>query len=125
MLDNRNNLYQKALDFSKEVVMLNRELLKKGVEKELSNQVLRCGTSIGANISEAQGSISENDYLSKIHIAYKEALETRFWIDLLIKTEDINSERFNQLDGYLTELLKILYSIIKSINIKKGKTVNS
>ncbi|MFH1049538.1 MAG: four helix bundle protein [bacterium] len=121
MLDNRNNLYNKALEFSKELVFLYRELTKKGVEKELLNQVLRSGTSIGANISEAQGSISENDYLAKIHTAFKEALETRFWIELLFKTGDLSAKKFDILDPLLTEIQKILYSMIKGINIKKEK----
>jgi len=121
MLDVRNNLYQKALEFSKELVIVYRELSKKGTEKELLNQVLRCGTSIGANISEAQGSISENDYLAKIHIAFKEALETRFWIELLFKTGDLTSDKYEILESILTEIQKILYSMIKGINIKKEK----
>ncbi len=123
MLDNRNNLYQKALEFSKELVFTHRELTKKGIEKELLNQVLRSGTSIGANIAVAQGSISENDYLAKIHIAFKEALETRFWIELLYKTEDLESKRFEVLESLLTEIQKILYSMIRGINIKKEKQI--
>jgi len=122
-LDNRNNLYQKALEFSKELVIVYRELSKNGIEKELLNQVLRSGTSIGVNIAEAQGSNSENDYLSKIHIAFNEALETRFWIELLFKTGDINSEKYNLLESLLTEIQKILYSMIKGINIKKEKQI--
>jgi four helix bundle protein len=122
-LDNRNNLYQKALEFSKELVIVFRELSKNGIEKELLNQVLRSGTSIGVNIAEAQGSNSENDYLSKIHIAFNEALETRFWIELLFKTGDINSEKYNLLESLLTEIQKILYSMIKGINIKKEKQI--
>ncbi|ROL61103.1 four helix bundle protein [Bacteroidetes/Chlorobi group bacterium ChocPot_Mid] len=123
ILDNRNNLYQKALEFSKELVIVYRELSKNGIEKELLNQVLRSGTSIGVNIAEAQGSNSENDYLSKIHIAFNEALETRFWIELLFKTGDINSEKYNLLESLLTEIQKILYSMIKGINIKKEKQI--
>ncbi len=122
-MDNRNNLYQKALEFSKELVIVYRELSKNGIEKELLNQVLRSGTSIGVNIAEAQGSNSENDYLSKIHIAFNEALETRFWIELLFKTGDINSEKYNLLESLLTEIQKILYSMIKGINIKKEKQI--
>jgi len=121
MLDNRNNLYVKALDLSKEIVLTFRELTKKGVEKELLNQLLRSTTSIGANIAEAQGSISENDYLTKIHIAYKESLETRFWLELILRTEDLNEKRYEDLESLLTEIQKILYSMIKGINIRKDK----
>ena len=118
--DRRNNLYDKAIEFSKKIVFLYRELENRKVEKELSKQLLRCGTSIGANISEAQGSISEADYVSKIHIAFKELIETRYWLELLYNTADIKELEFNEMNEKYSELSKILYTIIKNIRQKRS-----
>jgi len=85
----KDNLSEKSILFSKDIVLLYRVLDKKGLEKELLKQFLRSGTSVGANIAESKGSISEADYYSKIHIAYKELLETKYWINLLLATNDI------------------------------------
>jgi len=119
-MERRNNLYDKALDFSKEIIFLYREFGKKGVEKELSKQLLRSSTSVGANISEAQGSISEADYISKIHIAYKELLESQYWIEILTYTGDIDEIRSNNLESIISELSKILYTIMRNIRSKKA-----
>lgn len=118
-VDKRNNLYDKAIDFGKEIILFYRDSKKKGLECEISKQFLRSGTSIGANIAEAQGSVSDNDYLSKIHIAYKELLETRYWFDLLNLTGDIKEVDYKKFIDKLNELSKILYTIIKNIRSKK------
>lgn len=118
-MDRKNNLYDKALDFSKEIIFLYRDLEKKGFEKELSKQLLKSSTSVGANIAEAQGSISEADYLSKIHMAYKELLESQYWLELLTYTKDIEEEKGTTIELMISELSKILYSIMKNIRNKK------
>lgn len=120
-MDKNNNLYNKSIDLAKEIVFLYRELDNKPVEKELIKQFLRSGTSIGANVSEAQGSISEADYLSKIHQAYKELLETDYWIELLRTLGDIEPERASIMTDKLNELSKILYTITKNIRNKRQK----
>ena len=119
MLDRKNNLYNKSIEFSKSVILLYREFEKDKLEKELSKQLLRSGTAVGANISEAQGSISEADYVSKIHIAYKELLETQYWVELLTETCDINKKTNENMLNMINELSKILYTIIKNIRSKK------
>jgi len=70
-------------------------LVKEFKEYELSKQILRCGTSIGANVEEAEGGQSDKDFVSKMSIAYKEARETKFRFRLLRDTEYINSKMFN------------------------------
>jgi len=119
--EKRNNLYEKVLEFGKNIVLLHRELKQKNIENEIICQLLRSGTSVGANISEAQGSLSDNDYIAKIHIAYKELNETKYWIDLLNQTEDIKNEEYERYNNYITELSKIIYTIIKNFRLKHNK----
>ena len=77
-------LYKKAFKFAIRIVRLYQSLIESKKEFVLSKQLLKSGTSIGANISEANGAISGNDFSCKISIAYKESLETKYWLDLLI-----------------------------------------
>ena len=116
-----DNLSEKSILFSKEIVTLYRSLEKKGLEKELSKQFLRSGTSVGANIAESKGSVSEADYYSKIRIAYKELLETKYWMNLLLATNDINEEEAEIIFNIIEELAKILYTIIRNIKARKSK----
>ena len=88
----RSRVYQKAYPFSIRMVKLYRHLCKSKKEYVLSKQILRCGTSIGANIAEANGAISKNDFSSKMSIAYKESLETKYWLSLLKDTDYISME---------------------------------
>ena len=115
-----DNLSEKSILFSKDIVLLYRDLDKKGLEKELLKQFIRSGTSVGANIAEAKGSISEPDYYSKMHIAYKELLETKYWINLLLATKDIKKEEAEKIFNEIEELAKILYTIIRNIKAKKS-----
>ena len=82
----------------------------------LSKQLLRCGTSIGANINEAQAGQSKADFIAKMAIASKEARESKYWIDLLIKTDylDINENHVKSLISDIEEIIKLLTSIVKS-----------
>ena len=118
--ERENNLYIKSLAFAKEIVLLYRELVNSRYESEICKQVLKSGTSIGANISEAQGSISEADYISKIHIAYKELLETKYWCDLIVETKGMKKEKHEKLNDQINELSKILYTIIKKVKSKRS-----
>ena len=77
----------------------------------LSKQLLRSGTSIGANIEEALGGQSTKDFLSKISIAYKEGRETDYWLRLLKDSHFINFDQYNSINGKLEEILKILGKI--------------
>ena len=110
-----NPILDKSFKFSVRIVNLVKTLQK---EKEftLSNQLLRSGTSIGANINEAQAAQSKKDFISKMSIAAKEARETHYWINLLIETDylSINDTHVKLLVSQSEELIKLLTSIIKT-----------
>lgn len=108
-----NIIAVKSYDFAVSIVNLNRQLVKKK-EYVISKQVLKSGTSIGANVEEAIGGISKKDFRAKMAISYKEARETHYWLRILKDTNYINISQFNSLEMELTSILKILYKIIKS-----------
>ena len=87
----------------------------------MSKQLLRSGTSIGANINEAQAGQSKNDFISKMSIASKEAREVKYWVDLLIATDylDNHSKHTQSLVNDTAEIIKLLTSIIKSSQVNK------
>ncbi len=115
-----NNLYDKAYAFEIRVVKGYQFLSKEKREFILSKQLLKSGTSIGTNVSEANGAISKADFSSKISIAYKESLETTYWLSLLRDTDFINPKIFESMHKDADELSKILYSILKSTRIKNS-----
>ena len=108
-----NLILTKTYDFAILIVNLNKKLISKK-EFVLSKQLLRSGTSIGANAEEAVGGISKKDFRAKMSISYKEARETNYWLRLLKDTNYITSEEFNALDKELSIILKVLYKIIES-----------
>ncbi|MEK7990795.1 MAG: four helix bundle protein [Thiotrichaceae bacterium] len=112
-------LYDKAYRFAVRIVKAYQYLSKEKKEYVLSKQLLRCGTSIGANIAEANGAISTNDFSAKMSIAYKECLETKYWLSLLKDTDYITQNAHNSMYKDADELAKILYSILKKTRIDK------
>jgi four helix bundle protein len=114
-----NNLYNKAYKFAVKIVKLYQLIVSEKKEYVLSRQILKSGTSIGANISEANGGISEADFSAKISIAYKECKETQYWLSLLKDTDYINENQYKELYNESDELGKILFSILKTTRIKK------
>ena len=117
-LDERNNLYAKALHFAIRIVKCYQWTTHKKKEFVLSKQLLRCGTSIGANIAEANGAISTYDFSAKISIAYKESLETKYWLALMKETKLIDLKIYESFFGEADELSKILFSILKTTRLK-------
>lgn len=115
----KNNLYDKAYKFAVRIVNAYKYLSKEKREFTLSKQLLKSGTSIGANISEANGAISNADFSAKISIAYKECLETKFWLNLLKDTDYINNDMFDEMHKDADELAKITFSILKTTRINK------
>jgi len=99
-----------------EIVNLHKHLCDSKKEYILSKQLLRSGTSIGANINEAQAAQSKKDFVAKMSIASKEARESKYWIELLIKTEylDKDNKHTQSLLNDIEELTKLLTSIVKS-----------
>ena len=109
-----NVILDKSFDFSVRIVNLKKYLNKEKQEHVMANQLVRSGTSIGANVTEADQAQSKADFISKMGIANKEAHETRYWLRLLHKTDYINDEEFSSIIADCQELIKILQSIIKS-----------
>jgi four helix bundle protein len=110
-------LYKKSFDFAVQIIKFSRALVEEKKEFVLSKQLLRSGTSVGANIVEANGAISRADFSAKISIAYKESLETKYWLDLLKETNLLDEKLHFSLRNNADELSKILYSILKTIRI--------
>ena len=111
----KDNIIQiKTFDFAVRCINLYKDLTFKQKEFILSKQILRSGTSIGANIEEAIGGQSKKDFISKIGIAYKEARETHYWLRLLTKTGFLTKKGFDYIIKDLDEIMKILASILKT-----------
>lgn len=109
-----NIILDKTYSFAVKIVKLSQYLVSEKKEYVLSKQILRSGTSVGANTEEAIGGISKKDFIAKLHISYKEARETKYWLKLLKDTGYISEEEFKVYYKDIEEILRILYSIIKS-----------
>ena len=103
-------LRTKSKDFAKEIVSLCRRMKADQVEYALINQLLRSGTSIGANVHEAQYAQGTKDFISKLEIALKECNESDYWIDLLFETDSISKDDFDNLKPRVIELRRMLVS---------------
>ena len=106
-----NIIQEKSFAFAIRIVNLYKYLCEEKKEFILSKQVLRSGTSIGANIEESIGGQSDRDFLTKVTIAYKEARETVYWLKLLLATNYINNEQADSLLKDAEEICKILGKI--------------
>ncbi len=104
----------KSFHFAVRVVKLCKHLCGTKKEYTLSKQLLRSGTSIGANIAEAQQAQSRADFISKLSIALKEAVETNYWLRLLQATDYLNEAEFKSIHSDCCELERMLTAIIKS-----------
>jgi four helix bundle protein len=109
-----NVVENKSFDFAVRIVNLHKHLSSEKKEFVLSKQLLRSGTSIGANVSEALRGQSKADFLAKMSIALKEANESHYWIRLLYKTDFLTEQEFNSIENDIIELIKILSSICKT-----------
>ena len=108
-----NVIIQKSFAFSVRIVNLYKYLSQQKHEYMISKQIYKSGTSIGANIAEAQRAQSTADFVSKMKIALKEANETQYWLQLLHDTTYITDREFDSIHDDLVEILKILTSICK------------
>ena len=109
--ERKNVVLEKSFAFSLKVLKVYASL-KEQKEYDLARQFLRSGTSIGANIEEAQGAQSKRDFISKLSISYKEARECRYWIRLFIESSVIDHELLPILLSDVTKLCKLLSSIL-------------
>jgi len=111
----KENIIQiKSFQFAVRIIKLYIHLSKTKKEFVLSKQILRSGTSIGANVEEAIGAQSKKDFIAKLSIAYKESRETKYWLRLLNETKFITKEEFNSIINDLEEILRILGKIQKT-----------
>lgn len=112
---------KKSIDFAVRIVSLYRYLCEEKREFVLSKQILRSGTSIGANVSESKNAQTNPDYLTKMNIALKEADETQYWLELLFLSEYITKDEFQSLNNDMKEIIAILVSIVKKLKEKGNK----
>ena len=112
--ERENIVVDKSFQFAIRIVNAYKYLTKEKKEFILSKQLLRSGTSIGANIEEAVGGYSKKDFSAKMSISYKECRETIYWLKLLRETEYVETKLAESLIQDASELAKILYSIIRS-----------
>lgn len=116
-----NTIEEKSFDFAVRIVNLKDYLINERKEFDLSRQILRSGTSIGANVSEAQQAQSQADFLNKINIALKEAAETKYWLKLLRATDKLTEKETESILSECVEIEKILYSIVRTTKAKINK----
>jgi len=109
---NNNIVLEKSFAFAVRIVKLCKYLREDKHERVLSRQILRSGTSIGANVEEAVGAQSHKDFISKVSIAHKENRETNYWLRLLHETEYLSDTQFNSLHSDCLELQNIISAIL-------------
>ena len=110
-----NIIEKKSFDFAVRIVRLYKYLCDKKKEFVLSKQVLRSGTSIGANVAESVCAISKRDFLSKIYIALKECAETNYWLELLFETDYIKGEEYQSMKADCEEIYYMLQATTKTV----------
>ena len=113
-----STLRVKSKEFAKRVMLLCRKLRENRVESAVTNQLLRCGTSVGANIHEARYAQGTKDFISKYEIALKECSESEYWLELLFETGCIEKEEFDEFQGYCIELRRMLVASVITLKSK-------
>ena len=108
-------IQQKSRDFAIRIIGCYKFLTEQKSEFIMSKQLLRCGTSIGANTRESKNAQSRMDFLNKLNIALKEADETEYWLDLLHETKYLDDQQYTSLNDNCIELIKILTASIKKL----------
>jgi len=117
-MNKKNVARDKSKGFAVRIVNLYQHLCDEKKEYVLSKQILRSGTSIGANLAEAEYAISEKEFLAKVYIALKESAETIFWLELLFQTEYITEIEYNSINEDVLALLKMLKATTKTLTTK-------
>ena len=117
-MEDRSTVRYKSRRFAVRIVRLCQYLCREKKEFVLSKQLLRSGTSIGANLAESECAISKKDFLAKIYIALKECSETLYWLELLYETEYLSKKEFDSVQEDCLELRKMLSSITKTTQNK-------
>ena len=115
---NDSILRTKSRDFAKRVITLCRKMKQSGVESALISQLLRSGTSVGANVHESKYAQGTKDFISKLEIALKECNETDYWVELLYETGSIDNNDFSTLRNDIIELRRMLVSSVTKLKAK-------
>ncbi|MBQ7847490.1 MAG: four helix bundle protein [Clostridia bacterium] len=111
----KSKIEEKSFAFAKRIENCYRFLCSEKNEYVLSKQLLRCGTSIGANVSEAQRAQSKADFYTKMTIALKESNETEYWLRLLHETDYISAEEYNSISPDINEIISMLTAITRTV----------
>ena len=118
-------LKDKSYLFAIRIVNLTKFLQGEKSEYNISKQIIRCGTSIGANIEEASGAQSDKDFIAKMHISLKEAKETHYWLRLLRDTDYLTPEQAESMLKDADEIITLLTRSLKTIKSRKNKSEDS
>lgn len=114
-MDNENTVKYKSKSFAIRIVRLYNHLVDNKKEYVLSKQILRSGTSIGANIAESECAISKKVFLSKLYIALKESAETLYWLEILNETDYLTNEEYTSLYNDCEEIKRMLQASTKTL----------
>ncbi len=114
-----NKLLTESKDFAKRVVLLCRELKTRNIESSIRDQLWRSGTSVGANIHEAQYAQGTKDFISKFEIALKECNESEYWLELLYETNGITSEELKSFKKQCADLRRMLVASVTTLKSKQ------
>lgn len=113
-MNSQSPTLEKSLKFAARIVKLYQYLVKEKKETIISKQIIRSGTSIGANANEAAYAVSKNDFIAKLHISLKETAETEYWLRLLILSEYIEKEHGESMLNDCLEIKKLLVASLKT-----------
>lgn len=117
-MKNEFTIQSKSREFAIRIINCYKFLTEEKKEYVMSKQLLRCGTSIGANTRESKNAQSRMDFLNKLNIALKEADETEYWLDLLYATDYLDKNMYDSINTDCVELIKMLTAIIKTLKEK-------
>ncbi len=120
--EKENAVQEKSYSFALRIIKMYRWLCEEKKEYVLSKQLLRSGTSIGANVEEAIGGVSDKDFSAKMGVSYKEARETRYWLRLLNDSELIGNAAFESILYDCEELLRLIGSICKTMKARNSNS---
>ena len=112
-------VFYKSKRFAVRIIKLYKYLVETHNEYVLSKQILRSGTSIGANLSESQMAISRKDFRMKVYVSLKECCETAYWLELLVETDYIDQKMYDSLSSDCIEIRKMLAATTKTLAKKK------
>ncbi len=121
MNDNKNDLRERTTEFALRIVRMYKSLPKTTEAQILGKQVLRSGTSVGAQFRESQRAKSDADFINKLESVLQEADETAFWLELLVKAEIVPAKKLEALRKEIDEIIAILVTIVTKVKKRIGK----